>query len=315
MNESQATRGGEFRPLPENAYRVFQQKGEQNAVKVRRVMQLIGDLAGRPWDELRILDLGCGEGVYAIEAGLAGAEVLGVDGRSERMDEGRTIAEQLDLAKVTFEQQDVRRLSPEAIGTFDVVLLLGLLYHLDHAEACDVLDRSSRCCRDLLIIDSHVTLQPNDSVTYAGRTYEGERRREHDDRETPEQRHRKLGSSLDSTFSFWFSRRSIYELLARLGYTTVAEVYVPLEPTKTANRATFVARKGAPVQIASYPWLSGLSEEEIARRMHELDHWVDPWMTALERQADTAPPGTLLGRARRAANRVLGVFGLELHRK
>jgi hypothetical protein len=44
------------------------QGGEANAVKVRRVMQITNDLAGPSFSDLRILDLGCGEGVYAIEA-------------------------------------------------------------------------------------------------------------------------------------------------------------------------------------------------------------------------------------------------------
>jgi hypothetical protein len=38
------------------------QTGEANGVKVRRIMQLTRDLARRPFDTLRILDLGCGEG-------------------------------------------------------------------------------------------------------------------------------------------------------------------------------------------------------------------------------------------------------------
>ena len=44
-----------------------------NVVKVRRVMQLTRDWTRRPFSDLRILDLACGEGVFAIEAGLRGA--------------------------------------------------------------------------------------------------------------------------------------------------------------------------------------------------------------------------------------------------
>lgn len=45
------------------------QKGNANGLKVRRVMQLIRDFSKIFFDQLRILDLACGEGVYAIEAG------------------------------------------------------------------------------------------------------------------------------------------------------------------------------------------------------------------------------------------------------
>jgi 2-polyprenyl-3-methyl-5-hydroxy-6-metoxy-1,4-benzoquinol methylase len=79
----------QFRRLDEEAIRLFARKGveagpntpqigRENGLKVRRTMQIIRDLSGRPFEELRILDLGCGEGVYAIEAGLRGAEVVGV---------------------------------------------------------------------------------------------------------------------------------------------------------------------------------------------------------------------------------------------
>ena len=72
-------------PLNERALQLFAQKGSQggaaivqqgnaNAVKIRRVMQLTRDLATKPLDHLRILDLACGEGVYSIEAALRGAE-------------------------------------------------------------------------------------------------------------------------------------------------------------------------------------------------------------------------------------------------
>ncbi len=51
-------------------------------------MQLIRDFAKAPFEQLRIFDFGCGEGVYALEAALRGADVVGFDGRTERMEAG-----------------------------------------------------------------------------------------------------------------------------------------------------------------------------------------------------------------------------------
>jgi len=62
--------------LDDYAYKVFEEKGAQNAVKVRRILQLTKDLARSKIGDLRILDLGCAEGVYAIEAALRGADVV-----------------------------------------------------------------------------------------------------------------------------------------------------------------------------------------------------------------------------------------------
>jgi len=76
--------------------------GNPNGVKVRRVMQITADLSGTPFPRLRILDLACGEGVYSIEAALRGAKVLGIDGRSERMDEEARATARLGLSNVRF---------------------------------------------------------------------------------------------------------------------------------------------------------------------------------------------------------------------
>src|SRR6059036_2519653 len=93
---------------------LFENKGQEQggavayAVKVRRVSQILCDLVSSQAGKLRILDLACGEGVYAIETALRGAEVLAVDARNERMSEGARAAERLQLTSVRFEQKDVR---------------------------------------------------------------------------------------------------------------------------------------------------------------------------------------------------------------
>src|SRR6185312_7210034 len=104
------------------------------------------DLAGRPFDTLRILDLGCGEGAYAIEAALRGAEVLALDARTQRMALGAACAVHHGLRRVRFVQEDVRRLTRTTHGTFDVVYLLGLLYHLDVPDLFSVLEHVADVC-------------------------------------------------------------------------------------------------------------------------------------------------------------------------
>jgi predicted O-methyltransferase YrrM len=42
---------------------------------------------------------------------------------------------------------------------------------------------------------------------------------------------------------------------------------VPFEPGKAGDRVTLAALKGAPVRLATYPWVDGKSEEEIAARL------------------------------------------------
>jgi predicted RNA methylase len=259
------------RPLDAEALALFARKGreggpnvpqagEANGVKVRRIMQVVGDLARRPFAELSILDLGCGEGVYAIEAALRGAQVLAVDARTERMREGAAVAARHGLGNLRFAQEDVRRVSR---GKFDVVLMLGILYHLDMPDALDVLANVHAMCAGLLVVDTLVALAPDTEF----RGYRGQRVREHADDDPAEVRRSRQLKSIDNAMSFRFAKDSLVRALKDVGFTTVVECHAPLEPGKAEDRITLAAVKGEPVRLASYPWVNGASEEEIARRV------------------------------------------------
>ena len=229
------------------------QVGLGNAAKVRRVMQLTDDLAAKPFDALRILDLGCGEGVYAIEAALRGAEVLALDARTERMDEGAAVAARHGLDGVTFRQEDVRRVSRASHGEFDAVWCLGLLYHLEAAEAVALLERVYELCTGLLVIDTLISLDGGEEVTCAGRTYEGEHVREHEDGDTEAVRRGRVLRSIDNTFAFRFTRASLVRAVGDAGFTSVLECHAPPEPEKARDRITLAALRGEPVRVATYP--------------------------------------------------------------
>lgn len=243
------------------------QVGEANAVKVRRVMQLTSDLASRPFADLRILDLGCGEGVYAIEAGLRGAEVTAIDARTERMDQGAAVAARHGLDNVGFRQEDVRNVGRDTHGEFDVVYCLGLLYHLDAPEVFELLAHLHDLCRHVLLIDTLIASEGTSEVEFDGRAYEGSRVREHDAGDSEEVRRSRLLRSIDNEFAFLLTRESLTRALRDVGFTSVLECHVPSEPGKAADRVTLAALNGAPVSIASYPWVNALSEPEIERRL------------------------------------------------
>lgn len=242
------------------------QVGEGNAVKVRRVLQATSDLAG-PLDGLRILDLGCGEGVYAIEAGMRGAEVLAVDVRTERMSEGAAIAERHGLEKVRFRQADARELRSEHEGTFDVVWCLGLLYHLDAPELFDLVSSMRALATRLVVIDTLISTDPDDEVVHEGRAYAGSRVREHEDDDPEEVRRSRLLRSIDSIFAFHLARDSLVRALDDAGFSSVLECRAPLEPGKADDRITLAALCGERAALATYPQVNGLSEDEIAERL------------------------------------------------
>ena len=243
------------------------QAGLANGVKVRRVMQMTQDLSVKPFGDLRILDLGCGEGVYSIEAGLRGAQVVAVDARTQRMDEGRACAERHGLDNVRFLQQDVRRLTRESHGLFDVVYFLGLLYHLDETELFPVLENLYDICQNLLLIDTLISLDAPDVCEWRGEYYRGERCREHGDSDPADVRLNRLLRSVDSTFAFRLSQESLVRALHRVGFTSVYECQVPFEPGKAKDRITLAACKGHALRLSTYPWVNDKTEAEIERAL------------------------------------------------
>jgi tRNA (mo5U34)-methyltransferase len=86
-----------------------------------------GSLKGK-----RVLDVACNCGGFAVEAIKAGAEyALGVDIVDRYLDQANFIRDALGYENLEFRNVDVYDLSAETVGTFDVVLCFGILYHLE----------------------------------------------------------------------------------------------------------------------------------------------------------------------------------------
>lgn len=236
-----------------------------NGVKVRRVMQIISDFSTVPFDQLHILDLACGEGVYSIEAALRGAQVFALDARTERMDEGAKAANRLGLTNICFDQADIRSLDITLYGRIDVVLLLGILYHLDGKDILPVLENAFEICRQFVIIDTHIATHNMNELKFLCGIYEGKQFREHGDNDPKELRRSRLLASIDNPLSFRFTKESLFRALHDVGFSSVYECNVPMEPLKPADRITVIAMKGEPVLISTYPWVNGRSEDEIKR--------------------------------------------------
>ncbi len=101
----------------------------------------LGDFPSYKWREfvdalpqdmrgLRALDIGCNAGYYTFELAKRGADVVGIDHDPHFLRQARWAAEQLGVSsQVDLRQMDVYDLARMS-ETFDVVLFLGVLYHL-----------------------------------------------------------------------------------------------------------------------------------------------------------------------------------------
>ncbi len=213
--------------------------------KLQRIVQLVSDLQSKPFSELRILDLACLEGLYALEFAKRGATTLGIEGRESNIAKAIFSKNALGLEKASFVQDDVRNLSPEKHGRFDVVLCLGILYHLKFPDVLLFLQQMGKVTKEggMIIIDSHISRQPWQARQHEGKTYWGKSFLEHPPFKSLEARLKEPWSSIDNTTSFWFTRASLINILLDNGFSSIFETYAPAEPTKPPNRTTMVGFK------------------------------------------------------------------------
>lgn len=113
------------------------------------------DLAGKS-----VLDIGCWDGAYALAAMRRGAgRVLATDHYAWH--EGPGDRRSFDLLRsylapaIEVMDAPVEELTEDRIGSFDVVLFMGVFYHLRHPFA--VLEQVAKLARDVLVVESRIT--------------------------------------------------------------------------------------------------------------------------------------------------------------
>jgi SAM-dependent methyltransferase len=115
------------------------------------------------WPAIRALDAACNEGWFAIETARLGAgEVVGFDAREINIQKAEFARVQLGCDNVRFRVDNIFNIRPDAYGTFDLVLCLGLMYHLE--DPMGALRRLRSVTRELCVIDTEV-VRPGSSAT------------------------------------------------------------------------------------------------------------------------------------------------------
>ena len=115
-----------------------------------------GSLAGR-----RVLDLGCNAGFWSLAALRRGADfVLGVDARAMHISQAALVfeVEDIDPERYRFVEADLLAADWRTWGQFDVVLCLGLLYHV--SRPVEVLARIATTGAEHVVVDTALSTLP-----------------------------------------------------------------------------------------------------------------------------------------------------------
>jgi tRNA (mo5U34)-methyltransferase len=123
--------------------------GRYNPKPILDTMGFPDDFSGKS-----VLDIGCYDGFFSFEAERRGAaRVLGIDRHAADW-KGFETARQILGSKVEYRNMSVYDVSPETVGTFDIVLFPGVFYHLRHPLLA--LDRIHSVCKELLFLETHI---------------------------------------------------------------------------------------------------------------------------------------------------------------
>src|SRR5580700_1396292 len=104
------------------------------------------DLRGK-----RVLDIGAWDGWFSFEMERRGAAVVAIDNwDNPRFHEAKAMLD----SRVEYRQMDVYDLTPERLGRFEIVLFMGVLYHLKHPLLA--LERVCALTTEMAAVDSFI---------------------------------------------------------------------------------------------------------------------------------------------------------------
>lgn len=103
----------------------------------------------------RAVDIACHQGFFSLQLARAGfTEVVALDARPEHVERTALLMEATGQTAVSPAQADVYELDPDRWGGFDLVLMFGLLYHLENPVLA--LRRARALCRRGLLIETQI---------------------------------------------------------------------------------------------------------------------------------------------------------------
>ncbi len=203
-------------------------------LRLHAIQRVLRMFYGNDFSRLSVADLGCLEGGFATALCLQGATVLAIEARATNIEKVELLKQHFELSGMTVRRGDVKDFTIDRHGAFDVVLALGILYHLD--QPVEWLHQVAAATKDVLIVDTHfapadeeslkqidsrlAALSPLEQVDFKALAYEGRWFTEYDEHHD---REAQLWASYSNLRSFWLTKESLLLALKHAGFSLVCE--------------------------------------------------------------------------------------------
>ena len=220
-------------------YNIFTAFCEDYYPAHEEMMTIINQQVKGNFKNKRVLDIACLEGYFSAECALQGAKVLGIEGKVINIKKCEFIKSVLKIPNLTFVRDDVMRITKSKYGRFDVVLALGILYHLDNPFR--FLANLAKLCDGFVLLDTHVALGDQEtlgeswkphlselrSFKFQNRTYTGRSYREFEAEATQLTKDLSCTASLKNEESAWLTEDSLIRLLRDVGFEQISKIVFP----------------------------------------------------------------------------------------
>ena len=163
-----------------------------------------------------VLDIGAWDGALSFHAERLGATVTAFDmARPPTFD----LASRVLGSRVRYVEGDITRVDPASLGTFDVVLCLGVIYHVP--SPFEVLEKAAQMTRQCLIVETDTSRNVS-TTPIATFVLQPEQYRRDANRYQP---------------NFWLPNAACCEAMLRaVGFERVRQVYGATAPRATAEQ-------------------------------------------------------------------------------
>ncbi len=122
------------------------------------------------WNELTAVDLASHEGYFACHLAKKGTKVTGLEARQEHVNDANQISFGMGLSdKFQSYVQDVHEIDEATTGTFDIVLMLGLIYHLENPVGA--IRKARALCKDVCLIETQVAPNLSGQLDWGNYTF------------------------------------------------------------------------------------------------------------------------------------------------